>query len=70
MDTCLDGALVMFNTISINVVMRTDGLLQFVAHDHARALSGGATSKQHDTSTRIGERRLHQQVIKMVMQIP
>ena len=54
----LNGSLVMLRAVPINVVVRSDGLLQFVADDHTRTLCGGSASKYHYTRPGVRESRL------------
>ena len=54
--TRLDCALVVLCDILVDVVVGANGLTEFVAHDHARALRARTATKEHDprASVRIG----------------
>ena len=54
----LNGTLEVFDGVTINIVVRTNGLLQLVADDHTWALGGRATSEQHNTGSGIRIGRL------------
>lgn len=56
--THFGSALKVFCAITVNVVMRSNRLLQFVTDNHSGSLSSRATSEDHDTCTRVGVRRL------------
>jgi len=45
----------------VDVVVRTDGVLQLVVDDHAGALRASAAHEQHDLAAAIGIRRLQKQ---------
>jgi hypothetical protein len=51
----LQCLLVVFNVVTVNVVVRTNGLFQFGAHNKARTLSSRAACEQHDMRTGILE---------------
>ena len=41
--------------VSLNVVMRSDWMLQLVIYNHAGALCAGTSHEQHDASASVGE---------------
>jgi hypothetical protein len=41
----------MLGAIAINIMMGTNGLLEFIADNHARTLGRGTTSEQQDPRT-------------------
>ena len=45
----------------VDVVVRTNGVLQLVVDDHAGALRASAAHEQHDLAAAIGIRRLQKQ---------
>jgi hypothetical protein len=49
-----------FHAISINVVMRSNGLFELVTDDHARSFGSWSTRKDHDASPSIWECRLRE----------
>lgn len=54
----LGGLLHELGVVLLNVVPRSDGCLQLLAHHHPWALSGRAPHKGHDASARAGESAL------------
>lgn len=52
----LNGTLVVFDGVPVNVVMGANGLLQLIANHHSGALSSRTSCKHHDprSSTRVG----------------
>jgi hypothetical protein len=53
--THLYGLLIELDVVTINIVMRTDWLLQLGRNDLARPIGSGSTCEVHDTSTGILE---------------
>ena len=56
--TYLRGSLEVPRTVAVDVVVRSDGLLQLVADDHTRALRGRPSREDHDPRASVGESRL------------
>lgn len=56
----LDSFLVVLDVVTVNVVMRSDGLLQLGANDVTRSLGGGTAGEKHDARTGVLERCLQQ----------
>lgn len=56
--TDLGSALKVFNTISVNVVMGSDGFSELRTDDQTRSICWWSTRKQHDSSSSIWEGRL------------
>jgi hypothetical protein len=48
----------MFYAISINIVVGSNGLLEFIADDHTRSFSSRSTRKEHNATAGIWECRL------------
>lgn len=58
--THLQGFLVVLNIVAVNIVMRANRFSQFWSNNKSWALCRWASSKEHDTSTSILERRFHE----------
>ena len=57
-NTYLRCPLEVLRAVAVDVVVRTDGFLQFVADDQTRSLGSGTSREDHDASASVGERRL------------
>jgi hypothetical protein len=55
----LRGTLKMLGTVTVNVVVRTKAIFQLRCYNHTRSLSTCASTEQHDTPSRVGERGLN-----------
>lgn len=55
----LGGALEMLDTISVDIVVRSNRLAQFVAYDHSWTLGGWPAGEYHDAAAGIRERGLN-----------
>ena len=48
----------MLRTVSVDIMVRTDRLLQLVANNHTWAFGGWTTGEDQDASAGVGEGRL------------
>lgn len=55
--TDFESFFVVFDVITVNVVVRSDGFSEFGGSDHTRPLCGWATSEEHDASACATEAR-------------
>lgn len=60
MRTDLDSLLVVLDVVPVDIVVRTNRLLQFGGNNVTRALSGGTTGEGHNTASRVLEGSLKQ----------
>ena len=56
--TNLDGTLKVLDVVTLNIVVRSDGLFELYADDHTRTLGRWSTHKQHHPRSSLRERRL------------
>lgn len=56
--TYLGGTLKVFDAVTVNVVVRSDGLSELGTNNHTRAVSGRTTREKHYPGTSAGESSL------------
>ena len=58
-NTYLRCPLEVLRAIAVDVVVRTDGLLQFIADNQTRTLGSGTSGEDHDARAGVWESRLY-----------